>query len=169
LLKEKISGYIEKADRLVRQNRLLDTLNQYNEINRLSRRFPEFQTYVQGRIRRLDRKLKSGDRIQRAATYEQRGDYAAAAGLYKEALSFEPDNQALKKRYEENNARANAKKMKMTPEVKRLYSEGFKYFRAKEFQKATELFEKALRLQPLNKDILDAIDRTKQELDKAGR
>lgn len=170
MLKEKIAAFLTEAGKLIEQDRTLDALNLYNQVLRLSRPLSEeYQTLVKGSIEKLEKKLHSEEIVRRAADYENAGDYLRAMELFYEALQFEPDNRALLKRYEDNKARANAKKMEMTPEVNSLYNEGYRLFLAKDFENALAKFKQALVLQPLNKELIDAIDLTNRELEKRNK
>lgn len=167
LLKEKIAVLITKAGKLARNNLVLDALNVYNEVLQLSRPLSqEYRTAAEGYMRSLERRLKLDEIVGRAAAFKSNRDYARAAELFKEAMQIDPGNDALVRRYRDNEARANAVKMEMTPEVLVFYNEGYRLFSAKEFEKALEKFEQARALQPLNKELIGAIDLTKRELEK---
>ncbi len=125
-LRNKIGEMISTAGRLDKSGRTFDALQYYNRALPLARGLEEIESFITGRIRILDGKLAYENLIRRAVDYENQNQWKEAAKLYEQALKANPNNKEIQKRYREAHARANAKQMEMTPEVKALYTKGYR-------------------------------------------
>ncbi len=166
-LRRRIYDLVESAARAERSGRTFDALQLYNQALPLARGNKEVETFISGKIRTLDSRLNYEDLLRRAVDYENRGQWKEAADLYAQALKSQPNNADLQRRYREANARANAKQMEMTPEVKELYTQGYRALRDKNYDEAIKYYEKALEIQPLNKTILRALDHARAQKRRA--
>ena len=84
-----------------------------------------------------------------------------------QALKSNPNNAEIKKKYNEANARANARLMDMTPEVARIYTMGVRAVRDAKYDEAIKYYEQALEKQPFNKTILNALDYARDQKRRA--
>ncbi len=166
-LRNKIGEMISTAGRLDKSGRTFDALQYYNRALPLARGLEEIESFIKGRIRILDGKLAYENLIRRAVDYENQNQWAEAAKLYEQALKSNPNNKEIQKRYREAHARANAKQMEMTPEVKALYTKGYRALRDGNYDEAISYYEQALELQPLNKTILRALDHARNQRRRA--
>ena len=166
-LRRKIYDLIESAARQERAGRTFDALQLYNTALPLARGNAEVETFVTGKIRQLDQRLSYEDLLRRAVDYENANQWKEASDLYAQALKSQPNNADLQRRYREANARANARQMEMTPEVKELYTQGYRALRDKNYDEAIRYYEKALEIQPLNKTILRALDHARTQKRRA--
>jgi len=73
---------------------------------------------------------------------------------------------ALRKKYDDAFARANAKDLDMPENVKAIYNRGVQAAIAGNYQEALRHLEEARKLQPLNRNILRAIDSANDKLKK---
>lgn len=162
-LKQKLVDLVTKARGLEKSGRLMEAIPYYNQARRLARNNKEWETRISSWVSSIERKLSYDDLLRRAANHERSRDWAAAADLYKQALRYEPGNPAIRKKYDEAYARANAREMDMPSDVKDLYLKGSHEFTAGNYDKALEYFESARKLQPLNKTILRAMDVAQEE------
>lgn len=166
-LKRRIADLIKSANDLQNRGRSFDALQLYNQALPLARGVEEWETFISGKIRELDQRLEYENLLRRAVDYENNNQWAEAAEIYQQALRRSPNNQELQKRYREANARANARQMEMTPEVKELYTKGYRALRDRDYDMAIQYYEQALELQPLNKTILRALDHARNQKRKA--
>jgi len=167
-LRRRIYDLIESANRLERGGRAFDALQFYNQALPLARGNQEVETFITGKIRQLDQRLEYENLLRRAVDYENNGQWKEAADVYTQAMKSQPNNQELQRRYREANARANAKQMEMTPEVKALYTQGYRALRDKNYDEAIKYYEQALEIQPLNKTILRALDHARNQKRRSG-
>ncbi len=165
-LRQKIYSLTERAKQLQNQDRGYEAITLYNQAKQLARGIPEIETFISGQIRSIESRLTKEDLIRRAKTQEMNQNWAEAAALYKDALKYDPNNLSLKQRYEEADARANAKEMLMPDNVREVYKKGLQAFSAGKYEEAERYFEEARKLQPLNKTILKALDAVRQNLQK---
>ena len=166
-LRNAIGEMISVAGRLDKQGRTFDALQYYNRALPLARGLKEIESFITGRIRILDGKLAYENLIRRAVDYENQGQWKEAANLYEQALKSNPNNKEIQKRYREAHARANAKQMEMTPEVKALYTKGYRALSDGNYDEAINYYEQALEMQPLNKTILRALDHARNQKRRA--
>ncbi len=158
-LKQQIEDFMMRAKRLASESRYYEALNLYTSAQDLADGFDDRSaSQIEGEINRLRSALTFEDKILQARQHELDDNWAKAAQLYEEALRVQPNNQTLKQKHLEAQARANAKYMKMTPEVNALYIKGYRAVREKRFDEGIEYYKQALELQPLNITILNALD-----------
>ncbi|MDZ7314516.1 MAG: PorV/PorQ family protein [candidate division KSB1 bacterium] len=166
-LRRRIYDLIESAARSEKAGRTFEALQLFNQALPLARGNAEVETFVKGKIRTLEARLSYEDLLRRAVDYENRNQWKEAAEVYAQALKSQPNNADLQRRYREANARANATQMEMTPEVKELYTQGYRALRDKNYDEAISYYEKALEIQPLNKTILRALDHARAQKRRA--
>ncbi len=157
-LKRRIADLIKSANDKQNRGRSFEALQLNNQALQLARGVEDWETLIAGKIRELEGRLEYENLLRRAVEYENNNQWAEAAEIYEQALRRSPNNQELQKRFREANARANAKQMDMTPDVKKLYVNGYNALKDKDYDSAIQYYEQALKLQPLNKTILRALD-----------
>ena len=158
-LKEKIVNLSTEAEALAKKNRVLDALTKYNQAAQVAREYnPVYASRIEGRMKSLQNRLDYQDLRRRAAAFELDENWTMAAETYKSALKYEPDNKSLQKKYDDANARANAKNEEMTKQVLDLYRQGVNAYMDGKYEEAITFYEEARKYQPLNKVLFDAID-----------
>jgi len=165
-LRQKIYSLVERAKSLQQQERGYEAITVYNTARQLARGLPLIETFIAGQISAIDGRLTREDLIRRAKTQEMSQNWAEAAALYKDALAYDPGNLSLQQRYDEANARANAKEMTMPDNVRDVYKKGVQAFGQGKYEEAIRYFEEARSMQPLNKNILKALDAARENLQK---
>lgn len=165
-LRQKVYALMERANELQSQDRGYEAITVYNTAKQLSKGLPEAETFITGKIASIDGRLTREDLIRRAKTQEMNQNWAEAAALYKDALKYDSNNRSLQERYEEANARANAKDMTMPDNVRDVYKKGVQAFGLGKYEEAVRYFDEARQLQPLNKNILKALDAARENLQK---
>jgi len=162
-LKLKLDKLMQTAYRMSQEGRIVDAIGNYSKARQLAIGNSQYETYISSQLSQLESRLNFEELYRRGLNYERNLNWSAAADLYKDAMRLQPSNQALKKKFEEANVRANAKEMAMPDNVKELYAEGLKAYRAARYDEAVRFFEEARKLQPLNKTILRALDTANEQ------
>lgn len=157
-LRQKIADLAERGNALNQQGRLMEAISTYNQARRLAMANPQWESLLRSKINDLERRLSYEGLLQRAADHERNKNWSQAADLYQQALRAAPNNRFIQEKLEYTRARAEAKELPMTPEVRDLYSKGTRAISAGNYDEALQFLEQARKLQPLNKTILGAID-----------
>ncbi len=159
---ENLKGEITKLLNEARRQRLngkpYDAIQFYNKALELAKGDTEVTQAILNARRQLENKLNRDDTIRRANQYELEQNYASAADLYKELLKSEPNNTAIQKKYNEMYARANAKTKLLTGRAKQFFEKGLAAFTQGRYEEALQNYESARELDPLNLNVLKAID-----------
>ncbi len=166
-LRNKIAGLLEAASEMYKKGKAFEAIKYYREALPLAQGRPETEGFIQGRISQLNGQLDFQNLLREAADYENREQWAEAANLYQQALRSRPNNKDIQRRYQEANARANARKMEPTPEVNRLYTLGMRALRDGDYDEAINYYQQALDEQPLNETILRALDYARNQKRRA--
>ena len=162
-LRKKIAKLASAAEESKRKGRLMEAIRLYSKARRLARGNRQWETLIEGRMNALERRLSYEDLLRRATNHEQNQNWAAAADLYKQALKYQPNNPAIRQKYEEAEARANAKPQEMTPQVKEWYFKAMNALSDSDYDSALKYLEEARKLQPYNITILRAIDHARAQ------
>ncbi len=163
-LKQKLKELLENAKKFEERGQRYEAVNYYNRARRLARGNKQVESYIANRLNRLELRLNNEDKVRRAAIYERDKNWKEAAALYEDALKSDPNNKELQKKYKATKQRAEARQMKMTPEVKDLYTKGVMAYTKGDFKTALDFYQKALDLQPNNISILRALDAAVEKL-----
>jgi len=109
------------------------------------------------------------DLYQQGSFHQTRKEYKQAMEAYEKALTIEPNNKEVKKRYEEVKARAFAKIEPMTGQVKADFVKSIRLINQGNYQEALSILESLQKIQPYNKEILDAIDTVRENIERQKR
>jgi tetratricopeptide (TPR) repeat protein len=162
-LTKKVDELLAEAAKLESQNNLLEAIRIYSNARRMVSGDRVKESLISGRISNLEGKLKKEGLIQQAAIHENNKNWIDAAALYKQALDYDPSNSTLKRKYEEAQTWANAKILDMSPEVETIYKKGYNALMKGKYDEAIEFYNEALKLQPQNITILNAIEYAKEK------
>lgn len=163
-LARKIDELLEKAKNLQATGRSNEAIVTLNEALRLARDNNQYKMFIIGMRDNISAGLSRDSMLRQAIDYENSKNWIKAAELYKQLANAEPGNAALRKKYEDTNARATAKDMGMPDDVKALYNRGLQAAIAGHYVDALRFLEEARKLQPQNINIYIAIDRTTEQL-----
>ncbi len=166
-LRSKIRALLESASEMFKQNKAFEAIRLYREALPLARGMTETEGFIQGRINALNSQLDFQNLLRQAFDYENNEQWKEAAELYQQALRANPNNKEVQRKYQEANARANARKMEPTPEVNRLYTLGMRALRDGNYDEAISYYQQALDEQPLNETILRALDYARNQKRRA--
>jgi len=174
-----ITSYIEKAkeelnkevDRLLQRTRQLVKQENVSEAYRVLERAkdqaqgnPELYQKVLRQIKALDRAVDFVYNYQEGIKAYSRGDYKRAARFFRKATELAPRHQRAKELYRNALARAEGGRTKMSPDVKKKFSEGISLYRDGHYKKALKVWEQALELDPTNIKIIEAIEGVKKKI-----
>jgi tetratricopeptide (TPR) repeat protein len=163
-LAKKIAALLERAKTLQGAGRSNEAITMLNEAKRLARDNDRFKSYIVGQIDQISAGLSRDSMLRQAMEYENDKNWSKAAELYKGLSNSEPGNVALRKKYDDSFARANAKDLDMPDNVKAYYNRGVQAAIVGNYQDALRYLEEARKLQPLNRNILRAIDSANDKL-----
>ena len=166
-LATKIASLLERAKTLQAAGRPNEAITMLNEARRLSRDNEKYKSYIVGQIDQISAGLSRDSMLRQAMEYENDKNWVKAAELYKELSNSEPGNVALRKKYDDAFARANARDLDMPDNVKAYYNRGVQAAIAGNYQDALRFLEEARKLQPLNRNILRAIDSANDKLKRS--
>lgn len=167
-LERSLLSLINRADQLARQGdwyaaiRILDRARRLNpDENKIK--------LIDQKVAQYDKRLNFDELYQQGYRYYRIKDYQNALSSFEKALSYEPNNDKVKKAFFDAKSRVNAKKEPLVGTVKEEYMNGIRFFRAGEYQKALDLWEALLQTQPYNKYILDSIDMAREKIEQIER
>ncbi len=163
-LARKIDELLERAKTMQAAGRSNEAIVTLNEALRLARDNNQYKTFIIGMRDNISAGLSRDSMLRQAIDYENSKNWIKAAELYKQLANAEPGNAALRKKYEDTNARATARDMGMPDDVKALYNRGLQAAIAGRYVDALRYLEEARKLQPQNINIYIAIDRTTEQL-----
>jgi tetratricopeptide (TPR) repeat protein len=84
---------------------------------------------------------------------------------FKNALALQPNDDNVRKYYDDAEARANAREEKMMPAVNKKHFEAVKLFAAGKYDEALKIWEEIQKVQRYNKQILDGIDAARERIE----
>lgn len=165
-LTKKVNVLLDRANTLERSGQILEAITIYRSARDLAAGDTVKESLIAGRINNLEGSLRQRDLVRQAALHENNKEWAQAAELYRQALEYDRNNQTLNRKYQNASTWANAKRLEMPPNVREIYTQGYKAFNRGQYDEAIRYYEEALRLQPLNETILLAIEAAKEKKQK---
>lgn len=158
---KKILSLINRADNFARKGRYLEAISVLNNARMLNPDEKQVDA-IETRSNRYKQQMQFDELFQQGYRYYITKDYTNAMNSFSEALKHRPNNEQVKKFYTDAEARANAKKQRMTPEMTKQYTRGINLYTAGKYDEAIKVWEELLKIQPYNKEILDTIDEAKE-------
>ncbi|MFZ5518127.1 MAG: PorV/PorQ family protein [Candidatus Zhuqueibacterota bacterium] len=158
---KKILSLINQADNFARKGRYLEAISVLNNARMLNPDEKQINV-IDSRSNSYKQQMQFDELFQQGYRYYITKDYVNAMNSFQEALKHRPNNEQVKKLYTDAEARANAKKMRMTPEMAKKYDRGINLYTAGKYEEAIQIWEELLLIQPYNKEILDTIDGAKE-------
>ena len=159
-----ILSSITLADRYSRDGKLNDAIRELNKARMLNPDERQMRI-IEQRIEQVENQMGFLELYTNGYSYYIRKDYQNAIISFRKALSYSPNDEAVKKFLYNAEVRAKARKETMTEEVKTKWMEGTKLFAAGRYEEALRIWEAIQRKQPYNKQILDSIDAALEKLD----
>ena len=165
----KVLSLMSRADALGRKGKFREAVNMLNKAINLNPDKIKVRKELDNRMNRYENKMDLYDLYQQGSIYQTRKEYKKAMEAYKRALAIEPYNKEIKKRYEDVKARAFAKVQPMTGQVRADFVKSIRLVNQGNYKEALKILESLQKIQPYNKEILDAIDTVNAHLDKQRR
>jgi len=160
---------IQRADALGKTGRFREAVNILNQAIGLNPDDQNIRKQITNRRDRYENMLSFYDLYQQGSFHQTRKEYKQAMEAYEKALTIEPNNKEVKKRYEEVKARAFAKIEPMTGQVKADFVKSIRLINQGNYQEALSILESLQKIQPYNKEILDAIDTVRENIERQKR
>ncbi|MDW7681784.1 MAG: tetratricopeptide repeat protein, partial [bacterium] len=159
---------INRADDLARGGnyyaaiRILDSARRLNPDDNKIR-------LIDQKVAQYDKRLNFDELYQQGYRYYRVKDYQNAMDSFEKALSYEPNNEKVKKAFFDAKARANAKKEPLEGDAKDKFMEGISLYREGKYGAALKVWEELQQRLPYNKYVLDSIDMAREKLEALNR
>lgn len=164
-LGNEVNRLIARAKQLVRQENLSEAYKVLDRAKSQTVGNPELHNKVLTQIKNLDRVVNFLSNYQEGVQRYEKGDYKNAARFFKNALQFDPNNTRAREFYRDSVARSQGKRQVMSEEVKKKYYRGISLYRDGHYEEALKVWEEALKLDPNNLKLLDAIEGVKKKIE----
>ncbi len=163
----RIAEMLRRSDALAREGKYVEAIDMLQQLRQLSITDARTQKDVQDRIARLQRSLNYLDLYRQGLTEYTNRSYAAAVGFFAQALKVDPNNEKVKKYYNDAEARANARVEDFLNEnIRARFIQAQQLVQSGQYAQALEILEAIQQEQRYNKRILDAIDLARERLKK---
>lgn len=133
------------------QGNYLEALNKFEEVLRLKPDHPESIKY-----RGVSRNILAKQALEEGNRLAQEGDWKKAAAKYKESLRYNPDQPEVESLVQETSKQLGQQRKE---ESQNYYKEGLEAFLAGNQDKAAELWQKAVDMDPENMDAVRGLER----------
>jgi len=163
-LAREVDKLIARTRELVKQENVSEAYRVLERAKDQSQGDPKLQEKVLRQIKALDRAVDFVYNYQEGLKYYGRGDYKTAARFFKKAVNLAPRHQRAQELYRNAVARAQGAKTSMSPEVKKMFSQGISLYRDGHFKEALNIWEQALNMDPTNIKIIEAIEGVKKKI-----
>jgi tetratricopeptide (TPR) repeat protein len=120
---------------------------------------------IEQRINDYEKRMNFIELFQQGYTYYIQKEFQNAMISFQNALALQPNDDTVRKYYDDAEARANARREEMTSAVRKRYYEGFKLFTAGKYEEALKIWEEIQKVQRYNKEILDGIDLARERIE----
>lgn len=168
-LENQINQTIARARSYMRQENLTEARNLLAQARSLAAGNAGLENKVDREIRELSLRVDFNSSYQAGLERYNNKQYEAAIPYFKRALEIQPENERVKTLY--TNAIARSKKDEEEPvseevrrEVIQKINEGVSLYRDDRYQDALRVWEEALKLDPHNVNLLQAIEGAKRKL-----
>ncbi len=164
-LENEVNKLIARAKQLVRQENLSEAYKVLDRAKTQTAGNPELHNKVLAQIKNLDRVVNFLSNYQEGVQRYEKGDYKNAARFFKNALQFDPNNTRAREFYRDSIARSKGSKQEMSEDVKKKYYRGISLYRDGHYEEALKVWREALKLDPNNLKLLDAIEGVKKKIE----
>ena len=163
----RIADMFRRADALAREGKYLEAIQILQQMENMGAGDGTAQKDVQDRITRLQRLMAYQDLYRQGLTEYINKNYVAAVGFFAQALKTEPNNEKVKKYYNDSEARANARVEDFANEsIRGRFIQAQQQLQSGQYAQALDILESIQKEQRYNKRILDAIDLVRERLKK---
>ena len=164
-LENEINRLLANADRLLRQGNLSEANKVLNQAKDQSQDLPDLNAKVLREIQKWDREVDFLTNYQAGVQRYGRAEYDEAVRFLQKALEYNPAHERTRELLKNAMARSKGRKTEMQGEIKRLWEKGLSSYSEGRFEEAIQTWEEALKLDPHNLTILNAIEGAKNKLE----
>ncbi|HHS13153.1 MAG TPA: PorV/PorQ family protein [bacterium] len=165
-LENEVNRKIFRANQLMRQDNLSEAYRVLSEAKEQTEGDSVLQGKVLSEIRNLDRVVNFYPNYQEGLRLYNNRNYQAAIPYFEKALRYDPNHVKTKELLRISVARSRSTgSTEMTKEVRELFNEGIQFYNKGHYEKALEVWEKALELDPYNEHLIKAIEGAKKRLE----
>lgn len=164
-LEGNVEEAIKRADNLARRGDYVSALNVLNELIGSGLSAADLNT-VNSKRNRYQAQLTFRQNYDAGVRNYERRDWSSAASAFKRALQARPGDANARRYYEDAKARSQAKKQPLPPELHIKFARGLQFYQQGKYTEALDIWEGIRKVQPYNKQVLDAIDRARERLRK---
>jgi len=163
-LVNRINGLISKADELAKKGNFPEANKLYNQALLLSQNDNVRKEEIRKKMAELEKKLNIYDYYQSGLIAYRSEDWKTAMKNFQRALKLSPKDRKIQRYYKDAERHAMARKQQMTPEMEKKFNRALQLYVDDRIEEALKIWESLLEEQPYNKDIIDAIDMAKKQL-----
>jgi len=168
-LRNEVKSLIRQAETHAANHRYMEAIRLLDKAKQQNLEEMRLDDDIDAKIRHYSKALSSDQLYTKGLNHYDNREYGKAAEMFEEALGLDPTNKVIKDFYEKAKARASATNTELPPELKQKYFSGLNLSSKGQYEEALKIFENILEVQPNNKRVLLAIDKTKEKLEKTKR
>lgn len=163
-LLNRINELISRADHLAKKGEFQAANKLYNQALLLSQNDSVRKKEIQKKMAELENKLDMYDYYQSGLIAYRSEDWKTAMKNFEKALKLNPKDPKIQRYYKDAERHTMARKQQMTPEMEKKFNKALQLYVDDRIEDALKIWEGLLEEQPYNKDIIDAIDMAKKQL-----
>jgi len=163
-LVNRINELISKADHLAKKGEFQAANKLYNQALLLSENDSVRKKEIHKKMAELENKLNMYDYYQSGLIAYRSEDWKTAMKNFEKALKLNPKDPKIQRYYKDAERHTMARKQQMTPEMEKKFNKALQLYVDDRIEDALKIWEGLLEEQPYNKDIIDAIDMAKKQL-----
>ncbi len=161
---KKVLSLLSSAESYGRSRKFIEAIGELNKARRMNPNESQIRL-IEQRINDYEKRMNFIELFQQGYTYYIQKEFQNAMISFQNALALQPNDDTVRKYYDDAEARANARREEMTPAVRKRYYEGFKLFTAGKYEEALKIWEEIQKVQRYNKEILDGIDLARERIE----
>jgi tetratricopeptide (TPR) repeat protein len=169
LLDKKIAGFIAKARSSAAANNFAEALKLLSEARALDPNNQLVQKEIDSELRRINNRLNFLENTRNGLDAYQRADYQAAMELFEKALLIDPTNETVKEYHKKAIVRAFATFKNLEGDNEKTYLQGVDLYVEGKYEQAILIWKRILEKDPLNRRVLNAVDKAEQQLEQLKR
>lgn len=169
LLDKRIANFIAKARSSAAANNFAEALKMLSEARALDPGNQNIQKEIDSELRRINNRLNFLESTRNGLDAYQRGDYPAAMELFEKALLIDPTNETVKEYHKKAIVRSFATFKALEGDNEKTYLQGVDLYVEGKYEQAIIIWKRILEKDPLNRRVLNAVDKAEQQLEQIRR
>jgi tetratricopeptide (TPR) repeat protein len=167
-LEDQVNRAIARSRAYAQQENLSEARNVLEQAKLQTVGNEPLETRVNQEIRRLDLLVDFASTMQAGLDRYNKGEFEASVPFFKKALEAQPDNERVLTLYRNAMARSTRTEKPVSEEIQKevrtKINEGLRLYRDGRYEEALQVWEEALKLDPQNVNLLQAIEGARQKL-----